>query len=333
MTVNHLGVEDMKRALNILSRIYRERPILIILALYTILAIAIVPDFLTLVNVRDIFVQSSDLIILSCGLTFVLLNGGIDFSITAVTSLASVVGASIMNLDTGFAAHSPYGFLLAIGVMLLIGFGISAINGFSVVVLKMPSFIATMATFLVFSGLAVFYTKSATITNLPAAYTFLGDGSLFGIPVPIIAAAMVVIIAHYSLSRTVFGRSVYAIGSNPRASFISGLPVKRTIFRLFIICGILAGIGAVIMSARIGAGTPALGQETLMDIVAAVIIGGTSVFGGSGSILGTVAGGLFITVLNNSLSLVGIPWFVVIMVKGLVILFIALFDAVRKIRL
>ena len=322
----------MKRALSFLSRIYRDRPILIVLVLYTVLSIIIVPDFATFVNIRDIFVQSSDLIILSCGLTFVLLNGGIDFSITAVTSLASVVGASIMNLDTGFAAHLPYGFLIAIVVMLLIGLGISVINGFSVVVLKMPSFIATMATFLMFSGLAVFYTKSATITNLPTSFTFIGDGTLAWLPVPALIAAVVVFGTHYLLSRTGFGRSVYAIGSNPRASFISGLPVKRVIFQLFVMCGFLAAVGGIVMSARVGAGTPALGQETLMDIVAAVIIGGTSIFGGSGSILGTVAGGLFITILNNSLNLVGIPWFVVIIVKGVVILFIALFDAIRKLR-
>jgi ribose transport system permease protein len=293
---------------------------------------AIVPDFISIVNFRDILVQSSELVILSCGLTFVLLNGGIDFSITAITSLASVVGASIMNLDTGFAAHLPYGYLIAIFAMLLIGIAISIVNGFSVVVLKMPSFIATMATSLVFSGLAVYYTKSATITNLPSAFTFIGDGTLVGVPLPIIAAILVVIVTHWGLSRSVFGRSVYAIGSNPRASFISGLPVKRIIFELFIISGFLAAIGGVVMSARIGAGTPSLGQETLMDIVAAVIIGGTSVFGGVGTILGTVAGALFITILNNSLNLIGIPWFVVIMIKGLVILFIAIFDAVRKLR-
>ena len=280
----------MKRVLSFVGTIYRERPIFILLVLYTILSIAIVPNFFSLTNARDILVQSSDLIVLSCGFTFVLLNGGIDFSITAITSLASVVGASVMNLDTGFAAHLPYGFLLAIFVMLLIGIGISILNGFSVVVLKMPSFIATMATFLMFSGLAVYYTKSATITNLPRAFTFIGDGTLLRVPLPIIVALSVVLITHWVLSRSVFGRSVYAIGSNPKASFISGLPVKRIIFQLFIINGFLAALGGVVMSARIGAGTPSLGQDTLMDIVSAVIIGGTSVFGGSGTILGPLPG-------------------------------------------
>ncbi len=322
----------MRRVLDLARTVYRERPIVLILVVYVIFSLAVVPQFASPKNLLDILVQASDLIVLAIGLGFVILNGGIDFSVTAVTALASVVGASIMNLDTGFLAGSPFGFLAAIAVMLGIGLGVSAINGVSVVILKMPSFIATMATSLVFGGAAVFYTKSATITNLPRAFTFIGDGSLLGIPVPIIVAAVVVLVSHYALSSTVFGRNVYAVGSNPKASFISGLPVKRTIFTLFLLSGLLAALGGTVMSARLGAGTPSLGQERLMDIVAAVIIGGTSIFGGSGTVLGTVAGALFITILNNSLNLVGIPWYMVIIVKGAVIFFIAVFDAVRRLR-
>jgi ribose transport system permease protein len=322
----------MNRVLNAARNTYRERPIVLVLVAYVIVSLAIVPQFASPKNLLDILVQSSDLIVLSIGMGFVILNGGIDFSVTAVTALASVVGASIMNLDTGLLAGSPYGFLAAIGVMLLIGLGIAAINGLSVVVLKMPSFIATMATSLVFGGAAVFYTRSATITNLPRPFTFMGDGSILGIPFPIIVAAVVVLVAHYVLSATVFGRTVYAVGSNPKASFISGLPVRKTIFILFLLSGFLAALGGTLMSARLGAGTPSLGQERLMDIVAAVIIGGTSIFGGAGTVLGTVAGALFITILNNSLNLVGIPWYMVIIVKGAVIFFIALFDAVRRLR-
>jgi len=322
----------MNRVLSLARNTYRERPIVLVLVGYVIASLLIVPQFASPKNLLDILVQSSDLIILSIGLGFVILNGGIDFSVTAVTALASVVGASIMNLDTGFLAHSPFGFPVAMLVMLLIGLAVAAINGLSVVFLKMPSFIATMATSLVFGGAAVYYTRSATITNLPRAFTFMGDGTVVGIPFPIILAAVVVLVAQYALSSTVFGRNVYAVGSNPKASFISGVPVKKTIFILFLLSGFLAALGGALMSARLGAGTPALGQERLMDIVAAVIIGGTSIFGGSGTVLGTVAGALFITILNNSLNLVGIPWYMVIIVKGAVIFFIALFDAVRRLR-
>ncbi len=322
----------MSRVLSFAKATYRERPIVLILGVYAVFSLALVPQFASPKNLLDILVQSSDLIVLSIGMSFVILNGGIDFSVTAVTALASVVGASIMNLDTGYLAHSPLGFPAAIAAMLVIGLAVSAINGVSVVLLKMPSFIATMATSLVFAGAAVYYTRSATITNLPAAFTFIGDGRVLGVPFPIIAAVVLVLAAHYALSSTVFGRNVYAVGSNPKASFISGLPVKRTIFTLFLLSGLFAALGGIIMSARLGAGTPSLGQERLMDIVAAVIIGGTSIFGGSGTVLGTVAGGLFITILNNSLNLVGIPWYMVIIVKGAVIFFIALFDAVRRLR-
>lgn len=320
----------MGRAFNEIKRLYSEKPIVLVLILYVIFSLAVIPKFSGLNNLSDIIVQSSDLTIIGCGLTFVILNGGIDFSVAATMGLGSIVGASIMNLNDGYLAKSAYGFIAAIAVMILIGLIIGMLNGIAVLKLRMPSFMATMSTNLIFGGLALFYTQSGTINNLPGTFKFIGSGKVLNVPFPIISALVVVLITNYMLSRTVFGRNVYAIGTNPKAAYISGLPVKRTIFKLFVICGFLAALGGIVMTARLGAGLPALGTSSFLDVVASVIIGGSSVFGGSGTILGTAAGALFITVLNNSMNLMNIQWYVIIIVKGLIIFIVALLDAARR---
>lgn len=307
-----------------------QPPIYAVVLLLFLLSWFFVPDFQNPVNILNILVQSSDLIIIACGTTFVILNGGIDFSITATLGLGSVVGATIVSHNTHCLADSPFGMPIAVGVMISIGLLIGVINGYAVTKLKMPSFMATMAVYLIFSGLAVFYTKSDSVGNLSSSFTNLGDGSILFIPIPICVAAAVVAATHYVLTNTVFGRYVYAVGTNPRTAFISGVPVKRTIFKLFTISGFLAAVSGIIQTARIGSGSPALGRETLLDIVTAVIIGGTSIFGGSGTIFGTVAGAFFIMILNNSLNLLGTTWYYNSLIKGVTLLGIALIDAMRR---
>lgn len=313
-----------------MKEIYQEKPIYLLLVLLVVLSIAFVPQFGSQRNLIVTLIQASDLIIMSCGLTFVILNGGIDFSIVAIMSLVSVVGASIMTRDNGYMGDSPFGFFVAIIVMLFIGMLIGALNGLSVVKLRMPSFMASMAVNLIFGGFALFYTTSDSITNLPKEFMFIADGSILHIPFPIILTAIVVISTHYLLSRTVFGKSIFAVGTNQKTSFISGLKVKEIIFKLFVINGFIAALAGVLVTARIGAGKPNLGNNIFIDVVTAVIIGGTSIFGGAGSILGAVAGALFISVLNVSLSLLGVQWYVILIVKGLILMIVALVDAFRR---
>jgi ribose/xylose/arabinose/galactoside ABC-type transport system permease subunit len=321
---------NMKRTLQLARQTLRDQPVFALFAAFVILSLVFVPRFSNPENLVNILVQSADLTIIACGLTFVIMNGSIDFSVVAVINLGSIVGAKVMTRDGGYLADSPLGWIAAIAVMLLIGLAIGAINGFAVVKLKMPSFVATMGTQLVFSGLALFYTQSVTVADLPGPFTEIAAGRLAFIPIPILMTVIVVGVTYYLLHRTIFGRKVFAVGTSHRVSYISGIPVKRVIVTLFLLCGFFAATGGVIMTSRVGAGMPALAREMLLDIVAAVIIGGTSIAGGQGSIMGTLIGAVFIITLNNGLKLLGVQWYVINICKGVLVLVVAFLDVVRR---
>lgn len=289
------------------------------------------PHFLSPFNIKNLLLQTVDILIISVGVTFVVLNGGIDFSCVAILALGSVFGAYTMALSP--LAHTPLAIPAGIFVMMSCGLVIGAVNGISVVVLKMPSFIATLATMMVGSGIAVWFTSSVTekasIIGLPEQFFILGGekGRIF---VPIIIAFALVLIAHWLLSTNLFGRRVFAVGTNAKAAFISGIPVKRTVFLLMLLSGLCAGIQSVIATARNQAGIPSLGDRVFIDIVASIIIGGTSIFGGSGGVIKTVYGVLFITLLNNIVNLLGIEWYVISLIKGILVLIAASIDVFFK---
>ncbi len=320
----------MKSKFEFIKGFIKENPIYLLFIVFILFSIIFVDGFSRGENLVNILVQSADLIIIACGLTFVIMNGGIDFSVVATINLGSVIGASIMSRDNGWIVNESFNWIIAIMGMLVVGLIIGAVNGWAVVKLKMPSFIATMATQLVFSGLALYFTQSMTIGNLPNVFNDIAQGSIAYIPIPLLLTFICGGIAYYLLHHTLFGRRVFAIGTNHMTSFISGIPVKRTIFVLFLLSGLFAATGGIIMTSRVGAGMPALAREMLLDIVAAVIIGGTSISGGKGSIIGTVLGGLFIVVINNSLKLLGVEWYVINVFKGVLIISVAFLDILRR---
>jgi ribose/xylose/arabinose/galactoside ABC-type transport system permease subunit len=295
-------------------------------ALYFIGSVVFVPGFANLVNLGNILVQCTVLIILACGMTFVVMNGSIDFSVTAVLALSSIVGAEVMTMDGDPMVLT----ILGAASMLAVGMGIGALNGLVITRLRMPSFIATIATQFIFAGLALWWTQSATIGGLPTPFLMIGTGTVFGVAAPILICAIIVAGAAFVLHRTVLGRYVFAVGTNHRTSRISGIPVNRTICWLFVISGALAAVSAIIMTARSDAGMPALGKNMLMDVIAAVVVGGTSVTGGVGSILGTAAGAVLIVTLNNSLNLLGVEWYVINGLKGAMIIAVALLGALKR---
>ncbi len=293
---------------------------LLFFLLYLVLALLLVPKFANTDNLVNIVVQSSELIILACGMTFVFLNGGIDFSQTAVIALGSVVGAKIMVAELPAAAAIPLG----IAAMLCLGMAVGVFNGLAVTGLKMPSFMATMATQLVFSGVALTITKSKTIPRLPRAFGEIARGSVCGVQYPVFIALAIFLILAFVLNRTVYGKYMMSVGVNHQTSKISGLPVKRTIFSLFVISGLCAACASIIMTARLRGGVPSLGKDMLMDVVAAVVIGGTSVTGGEANIYGSLIGAVLVVMLNNSLNLLGVPWFYIMLCKGMLVLVISL---------
>ena len=321
-----MKVDASRKVWKSIGEFARNRPAIVFFVVYIVLALFFVPKFANPENLINILVQSSELIILACGMTFVFLNGGIDFSMVAVLGLSSVLGAMILTSSLPLYVSIPLAIICMIGVGVVIGF----INGVAVTVLKMPSFIASMSTQLVFSGIALTITQSDTIGNVPNAFNEIAQGSFLGIQIPNYITIVVVLVAAYVLHRTVFGRYIFSVGTNHKTSYISGIPVKQTIRKLFVISGLLAAIAAIIMTAKLGAGIPSLGKDMLMDIVAAVVIGGTSVAGGAGNIFGSVAGAILVVILNNSLNLLGADWYIINVCKGAMILFVAMFDVLRR---
>jgi ribose transport system permease protein len=302
-----------------------SRTSIIFFVVYTAAALIFVPKFANPENLVNILVQSSDLIILSCGMTFVFLNASIDFSVTAVLPLASVFGAKILTGGGSLA----FNIAAAVAAMLATGVVIGVINGLAVTRLKMPSFIATMATQLIFAGIALTITQSSTIGNVPNEFNAIAQSKFLGVPIPSLITVVIVAAAVFILHFTVYGRKVFAVGTNQKASGVSGIPIKRTIMSLFVISGISASVACVIMTARLGAGIPSLGKDMLMDVVAAVVVGGTSVAGGEGGIMGTVVGAVLIVVLNNSLNLLGAEWYTINICKGVLILAACMMSSLR----
>lgn len=299
----------------------RDMPILPLLVASFLLAIAFVPHFCTVYNLKNYLLQSADLLIISCGLTFVVLNGGIDFSVTSVLTLGSVLGAYIMALSP-LAGSPALSIPVAILAMMAVGLLVGLVNGLSVTRLRMPSFVATLATQLIVLGLAVQFASlvsdTASIAGLPEAFFVLGgEGRYFF--VPILIAFSVWLFSHWLLARTIFGKRVYAIGVNPKASFISGVPVKKTIVQLMIISGLFAGIASIVATARNQVGMPSLGDKMFLTTIASVIVGGTSTSGGFGGMGKTLLGVLFITLLNNAMNLLGVGWEVIMIVLGALI--------------
>ena len=315
-------------AINIQKRIkeqIQDKPAILFFVVFVLFSILFVPNFSNPENLLNIITQSADVIILSCGMTFVFINGSIDFSVIAVLGLSSIFGAMVLNSGDNLILLIP----LAILTMLATGVAIGLLNGFAITKLKMPSFIATMATQLIFSGLALTITKSKSIGGIPTAFNKIAQGYLFGVPIPIYLMIIAVVVCVYLLDHTVFGRRMIAVGTNQNTARISGISVKNTIRWIFVISGFLAAASSIIMTARLGSGLPALGSDMLMDIVGAVVIGGTAVTGGKGNPIGTAIGAIFIITLNNCLNLMHMEWYFINVCKGALILIVALYVALR----
>lgn len=302
-----------------IARFVRARVMLSGLVVAIAVLMFTIPDFMSLGNLNNLLVQVADLVIVACGMTFVVLNGGIDFSVTSIIAFGSVCGSLVMSGDRGILAGSPWATPVAILVILAVGLAIGVVNGLSVILLKMPSFIVTLATQTFFSGLAVVAAGATTIYYLPDSFNRIGSGTVLGLPLTLWLAVATIVVTHFLLSRTAFGQKVYLVGTNPHTAYISGINTKRVIFMLFIISGLAAAVACIVMTSRLQAGSPGLANNMFIDIIACIIIGGNNIAGGEGRIGNTVIGAIFITVLGNSLNLLGVTWFLIMIIKGVLI--------------
>ena len=283
------------------------------------------PGFFTADNAANIIATLLPLFVVALGQTLVLISGGIDLSVTSTIGLCSVVGALIMNASTGWLAGNALALPSGILAMLLVGAFVGGFNGFAVARLAMPPFIVTLAAMMGFSGLAIWLTSSNTINQLPSAFNALGGNTLVAFAI----VGVIALFVHVMLSRSLFGRWLYAIGHNARAAHISGVPVAGVIIAAYIGSGILAAIGAILLTGQAETGSPVLGQRILLDVIGATVIGGTSLFGGKGKVLWTLFGVLFLKLIDNSLNLLNVSYFTLTMIKGGVILGAAVLDSLR----
>ena len=269
-------------------------------------------SFLSVGNLTNVLRQVSINALIAVGMTYVILTGGIDLSVGAVMALSGTVAAGLM------AAGLPGG--LALLAALAIGALFGLANGGFVAFAAMPPIIVTLATMGVARGLALIYTGGYPISGLPRWMRVFGEGAVLGVQVPIVIMVVVFAIGWVVLERTPFGRYVYAIGGNEQATRLSGVRVRRAKLAVYAISGLTSAIAGIVLTSRLMSGQPNAGQGFELDAIAAVVLGGTSIAGGRGSLIGTLLGALLLGVLNNGLNLVGVNPYVQSVVKGGIIL-------------
>lgn len=297
---------------------------IIALALLVIALSLVSPYFLTWTNFINVLRQASLQFLMSAGLTIVILTAGIDLSIGAVLGLSACIAASLIS--GGFV-------VLGIAAGLAAGLVCGLVNGVLVTAGRIPPFIATYGTLWIAFGLGYVFMKGEVIYGLPAEFRFIGAGFIWGIPVPVIVAAVLLAALHFMLHKTVFGRAIYAIGGNPDAARLSGMPVMRRMIMVYGLSGLLSGFAALVAIARINAADSSLGEDLLLPAIAAVCVGGTSLFGGVGGIMGTAVGSVILALIVNGINLLGVQTFWQNAVMGTIILISVFVDQLGGTRL
>lgn len=289
------------------------------------------PNFLKAENLLNIANQIAVIAILAVGMTLVILTGGIDLSVGSVIALASVVTAMVVRDCFGGVAAGPAGMLVAGLVGVSVGALCGAVSGTAVVAFGIPPFIATLAMMLVAGGTASMLAGGQSVFQLPDSFMWLGRGAdLFGLPNAVALTLLLYGAAHFAMTRTTFGRFVLAVGGNREAARLSGVPVSGTLLAAYVLSGALAALGGVVMASQLKSGSPNFGQMYELYVIAAVVVGGTSLAGGEGSMLGTLVGALVIAVIQNGMNLRGIESYTQRVVLGLVILGAVLLDRLRR---
>ena len=302
---------------NIKQNLLKYKSVAALIILCVIISI-VSPRFLALANLRNLFTQISVNGVISLGMTFVILTGGIDLSVGSVVAISGAVTAATIQ-STGS---------ITIGIVsaLFTGVFVGVINGIVVAKGKIQAFVATLATQTVFRGITYVFTGGNPISGLSDDFIKITNSRILGIPAPVIITAIVFAICAYILTQTRYGRYVYAVGGNEDSARLSGITVNSVKIWVYIVSGITAAIAGVIVTSRIGSAAPTAGSGYELDAIAAIVIGGTNLVGGEGTIVGTVIGVLIIGVLSNGLNLMDVSAFYQTIVKGLVILLAVLID-------
>ncbi len=301
----------------LISKINLYRSVLILLFL-CLIATLLSENFLSVGNLFNVIRQVAVGGLVACGMTFVILTGGIDLSVGSIVGLTGALSAGILRSTDHVA--------LAIGVALLVGILCGFLNGFFVAQCGIPAFIATLGMMTLLRGCVLVYTQGSPIAIKNAVYKIIGKGSLFGIPIPILLVAIFFLMGHYILMQTPFGRAVYAFGGSREAARLAGIRTKATEWAVYTINGFMCAVAGIVLTSRLASAQSTGGEGIEMDAIAAVILGGTSLSGGSGFILPTIVGAIIMGIIDNLLTLLKIDPHATNIVKGAVILLAVLVD-------
>lgn len=289
------------------------------------------PGFLTAANLRNITIQVSVLGILAVGMTFVIIAGGIDLSVGSLIALAAVVSTYLIREYLGAREAGVSQMFLAGAVGILACGIVGAFSGSMIIYCGVPPFIVTLSIMLTARGIAKIIANNDTIFELPDQFTWLGRGAdLGGIPNTVVLMLLLYVVGHILMSKTLIGRYIYAVGDNKQAAWLSGVPVKSVLMFTYVCSGMLAGLGGVIMASDYQSGSSKYGETFELYVIAAVVIGGTSLSGGRGSIIGTLVGALIIQVIRNGMNLTGVDSNVQDVILGSVILIAVLLDKFKE---
>jgi ribose/xylose/arabinose/galactoside ABC-type transport system permease subunit len=319
----------------------RGGPLIALLLLAAYLSLAS-PFFLTTSNLVNVSRQTSITAILAVGQTLVILSAGIDLSVAAVAALAASVSAVAMTqrMEIAGIAFGPVDFWVGVPIALAVGILAGLINGLIITKGRIPDFIATLGTLATFRGIALLVTGGLPVPShitatelrgyLPAPMIWLGGGSVFGIPVAGLVALGAVVLGWFVLRYTVLGRATYAVGGNREAARVSGISIDRTKIAVYTLAGFLSAVGGIVLAGRLNSANALMGEGEELGSIAAVVIGGTNLFGGEGGVVGSLIGALIIGVLANGLNLLNVSAFWQRVVQGLVIVLVVIFDQWRR---
>jgi inositol transport system permease protein len=323
-----------QQSTQMLSGIFSKYGIFLIFAVMVLGASLLSPAFLSSTNLINIVRQMSVVGLIALGVTGIIVSAGIDLSSGSVVGLTAVVAASLAQSPDNSSAFYPglhLPLIVSVVAACLVGALVGLINGSLIAKTRIPPFIATLGTFTAIRGVANLYTSGRPISDLTDDYDFIGQGDVFGVPVPIIILVVMAVVTHILYAHTKFGKYIYAIGGNEQAARVSGINAARYKMLIYVYAGFLAGLAGVVVSSRIGSGQPGLGVGYELDAIAAAVIGGTSLSaGGIGTVAGTIVGALIIGVLNNTLDLMNVSAFWQQIVKGCIIVGAVILDQLKQ---
>lgn len=307
--------------LTVLEFMANQRTLIILLILCAVIGY-LMPSFLTSKNLLNVMRQVSITGVVAVGMTFVIITGGIDISVGSTVALSSVVAA--------WSLQQGYGIPVAIVLALLSGTLVGLMNGTLVAYGRVLPFVATLGTMYVIRGMALIVTNGEAIWDLPKPFLTIGTGYLLGIPIPVIITMVVYLMGHFLLNNFIFGRYILGVGGDEESARLCGVGVKRVKLYTYGLCGLLTGLAGVVLAGRLGSGQPSVGVGYELTAIAAAVIGGNSLTGGRGTVLGTLIGALILGVVSNALNLWGVASFWQTVISGCIVLIAVLSDTLRK---